>query len=305
MTRHVGLAFGAVVFYWAAGDASGQFVFGPRPFGGYGYRANVAYSTASGRLTVGGVIFRQPAPWGPTWGGFGGPGFGWPGPVAVVPPPVIVVPPPLVGPPAGDRADDAPPPKGDFVVIRPRKEAGPVVRMEPPIPPPLPPAADARKADPREEAVRQMGLARAAFAADEYGRAAERLAEAVRVKPDDPLAYFLLAQVRFARGEYAEAVAAVRDGMRHAPNWPASGFRPRELYADRPGLFDDHLAELRRAYAANPDDLAVGFLLGYQSWFTGGRDEAVRLFRRVAARVRDNGVVERFLAEAEGKFAAR
>ena len=60
----------------------------------------------------------------------------------------------------------------------------------------------------------------------------------------------------------------------------------------------------RSAVAAHPADPAAGFLLGYHLWFTGAKDEAAKLFRRVTRQVRDNTIVERFLRELDAKVAA-
>ena len=157
--------------------------------------------------------------------------------------------------------------------------------------------------DPKQAAVFHVTTARTAFAAEEYGRATERLADAIAADPADPLAYFLLAQVRTARGEYAEAVTAIRDGMKRAPDWPATGFRIRELYGKNPRRFDEHLVELRRASDARPDDATLAFLMGYHLWFLGERGDAAKLFRKAVGKVKDGGVIDRFLAEADGKDA--
>jgi predicted Zn-dependent protease len=157
--------------------------------------------------------------------------------------------------------------------------------------------------DPKQRAAFEVTQAKAAFASGEYGRAAERLVDAIAASPEESLAYFLLAQARVARGEYAEAVAAIRDGMRRAPDWPATKFNLKELYGPNAAAFDEHLGELKKAAAADPTDPTLGFLLGYHLWFLGEKAEAVKLFRRAARQVKDRGLIERFLAEAEGKKA--
>ena len=48
---------------------------------------------------------------------------------------------------------------------------------------------------------------------------------------------------------------------------------------------------------------ALGFLLGYHLWFLGEKAEAVKLFKRASRQVKDRTLIERFLAEAEGKKA--
>ena len=151
------------------------------------------------------------------------------------------------------------------------------------------------------ESARQIGQARQAFALEEYGAAAEHLDRAIRARPDDPLPHFLKAQAQFAAGQYADAVASIRDGLKLSANWPASGFKPKDLYAGKTERFDAHLAALQKTLAANPNQPALQFLLAYQLWFAGERAEATRLFRNLATRVKDPAIVERFLKEMEGK----
>ena len=324
--NRVVIAAGVVVGMVGAADRAGaQFFPGPGFGGGFYARGRFGVSFGGPNFAVSGftasVVAYRPyrstvAPYGMY------PVTGWGPPAGAL----VLAPPPGANwfPAAAPREADAPKVpvnENDFVVIRPAKGA-PKLAVNPPVPPrpeaggpvpapaPIPagPVVDAvgdRKADPEAESARQVELAKAAFAAEEYGRAAERLDAAVAAKPDEPLPYFLLAQVRFARGEYAEAVAAVRDGMRAAPDWPAAAFRPKDLYGPHPDRFAAHLAELRRAAADNPADPAPAFLLGYELWFTGERDEAARLFRRVTKQVRDNEIVERFLKEVDGKVGVR
>ena len=250
------------------------------------------------------------------------------------PPPVIVVPPPVVfagnidrrdAPAASGVRNAAQPPlreaRGDFVVFRPQKGPPPDEGMIVPEGRPRGPAAAGVPVRPVREArpvgkverpdpdpargARQIGLARSAFAAEEYGRAAERLAAAIKAPAGRGPAAFPDRPGPDRRGEYAEAVAAIRDGMKLDPDWPAAAFRPKDFYGARPDRFDAHLAELRAAVATQPADPAAGFLLGYHLWFTGRQDEAVKLFRRVTKQVKDNAIVERFLREVDAKVAGR
>lgn len=315
MTRAVAASVALVL---TAGPAPAQFGGGFGHPGGHGRPPRVIGYKVAG--VVGGVPAAPaflPSPgygFGPGWG-FAPPyaipfgPYGW-NPYFLQPePPVVVAPPPIVL--VGFNGQDRGQPKdGDFTVIGPKDEPGrKLVRPPQPEPAPLPkfnplapPAVlgrdDKPEADPFAEAARQVGLARAAFAADEYGRAAEHLGRAVAVRPDDALPYFLKAQAEFAGGQYADAVTTIRAGMKRSPDWPASDFKPRAFYGDRPGRFDAHLAELRKAAESNPAEPAVQFLLAYQLWFGGDRDEAAGLFRRIADRVTDAAEAERFVKEA-------
>jgi tetratricopeptide (TPR) repeat protein len=157
---------------------------------------------------------------------------------------------------------------------------------------------DTPEADPVAEAARQMKHARQAFANEEYGRVAEHLDRAIRVKPDDPVPYFLKAQARMAAGEYADAVESIHNGLERAPNWPASGFNPRDFYGPDADRFDAHLGDLRKAALGNPDEPALQFLLAYHLWFTGEREAALELLTKARKQVRDGHAIEAFLTEA-------
>lgn len=181
----------------------------------------------------------------------------------------------------------------------------------PPVPKPdLVPAAPVaaladRRPNPVRESARQVQLARAAFTAGEFGRAAERLTQAILAKPDEPLPYFLLSQVRVARGEYVEAVAAIRDGLQIAPDWPASLYSARSLYGADVDLFESHLKELRQAVERNPEDVMLKYLLAYQFWFSGERLTATAFFRQLEPRVKDKAMIEAFLNVAVGRVVER
>jgi Tfp pilus assembly protein PilF len=339
--RRILAVLGGLVLLADAGPAWGQVWFGPAGYGGWGPRGGVGFAFSGRRFVVSGFVGGGSgviAPgWGPAlgpWGYFGGPvnvvgtqpvvvvghatpapqfgrgfggGFGrFDRPTEWEPEPV---PPPAHDPLAAARVDEAVR-RGDLLVIRPNGGGVPAL-PRPADPPPgfarqpggfAPDPATVPK-DPRQRAVFEVNRAREAFPVGEYGRAAERLADAIAASPDDPLAYFLLAQARTARGDYAGAVAAIRDGMRRAPDWPAATFNLKELYGPNAAAFDEHLAGLRKAAAADPNDPTLSFLLGYHLWFLGERAEAVKLFRRAANRVKDNEIIERFLLEAEGKKA--
>ncbi|QEL19036.1 tetratricopeptide repeat protein [Limnoglobus roseus] len=234
-------------------------------------------------------------------------GFFAPVPILIVPQPVLIV--PVANGLPGLIAPEPPPaevrPAANWLVIRPEKVPAFPIVARPDLNPAAPPAAAGdRNANPKLEAARQLRLAQAAFTADEYGRAVERLNEAIKVRPDEPLSYFLLAQVRFARGEYAEAVAGIHDGLKLAPDWPASAFTPKPLYAV-PAKFDAHLNDLRAAIADQPDDVTLQFLLAHQLWFTGGRDEARKIFRRLLPLLKEKTLVEAYLNVADARLVKK
>jgi len=245
--------------------------------------------------------------------GFGSPYFGGWGPafgppVVAVPVAVAVPVPVVVGGAVADANEPGdptpeplplplPPPKaakGDFFVITPKKEVTvpEVTRVVPrpprPVPPaigsdPLKPPAPVRvelaDPDPKKEAARLMKLGRESFAVGDYGRAAEFFERATTADRTDALAYFLHAQAQFAVGQYVDAVARIREGLARDPNWPKSAFKPDELYGDRPERFVVHVVALRKTLTTNPNQGSLEFLLGYQLWFSGEKDEANKLLR--------------------------
>ncbi len=269
-------------------------------------------------------------PVNPGWGGWV-PGWGPLGVFSPFAPPAVAVPVPVVVPvPApviegrGERSDrhspepigHAPPrpepppvlrPVGDFIVIAPRREetVPSVERVEPsPIPLPLPPPdpfrrpapvkVEAVEADPAKEANRLVRLGRESFIAGEFGRAAEQFERAIRLNPAEALPHFLLAQAQFAAGLYTDAVRAIRAGLDRDPTWPAALFDPARLYGEKPERFVLHLMALKKAQADNPGNATLEFLLGYQLWFSGDKDEAKKLFRTAEKRLPDPGPIALF-----------
>lgn len=247
------------------------------------------------------------APPPPVWG-YGSPWYGYGAPFVVTPPIVVVRPvqfvepmqPPLLpaplrlpDPPAGAWANAAAD-RGEFVVIRPRKPGD----AAPPAPAPakrVVRAPEGPPADPKGRAAFEIAQAKESFVAGQYGRAMERLAEALKAEPTNPRPHFLLAQCRVARTEYAEAVAAIRDGLALAPDWPTKTFDLRAFYGPSAPLLDEHVAGLKAAAKADPADATLTFLLGYHLWFLGDQAEAEKLFRDAVKRVRDPSVIEAFL----------
>jgi protein TonB len=248
--------------------------------------------------------------------------------VVTPPPPLVVAAQPIIvgvdRPPPRPRLEEIEPPQekpreGGFRPVRP-EERGRQPAPMPPVPPePKPPEAPPAKppakekekpppeevperprplrpeADPRAESARLSALGQAAFAAGEYGRAAQRFRQAVHVNPNDARAFFLLAQAEFALGKYDEAVAAIQSGMRLEPDWPTQRFRPVTLYDDNVSDLPEHLQALEDALARLPDDPVLLFLYAYQLWFDGRQEEARPLFQRAAAVAPDKSFSERFL----------
>jgi hypothetical protein len=187
------------------------------------------------------------------------------------------------------RPEDEPLPGEEAGVFRPL-DPGNRDRARRPLPPP-PPEPPPKK----EEGMDLIALGRKAFAAQEYGRAAQRFRRAAAAAPREALPHFLLAQALFALGKYGEAVDAVLAGMALQPDWPAARFRPRELYGPHVADYPRHLARLKQTLARHPDDPDLLFLSAYQLWFDGRKEEARRLFERALPRAADRGAIDRFL----------
>ena len=170
-----------------------------------------------------------------------------------------------------------------------------------PGPAPRPPQGDLARpappdANPKAEGESQLKLGRTAFAAREYGRAAQRFRDAARHLADNALPQFLLAQAFFASGRFAEAADAVEAGVRLRPEWPGVRFPPRDLYGPNAADFDNHLRRLRDSVDLFPDDPVLLFLHGYELWLDGRQEEARPLFRRARPGTADPAVIDRFLA---------
>jgi hypothetical protein len=259
----------------------------------------------------------------PGWGV--GPGWGW----GWYPPPVIVLPPPAILPdnlvgPDGNPAlgfEELPRPiepqlprgakPGDYIVISPKREApgqiAPVVERVASVPRPQVPAfrfdpfaprfrvdADRPELDPAKESSRLIQLGRDAFAAGEFGKAAEQFDRASAADPKLARAHFLKGQAEFAAGRYSDAVAAIRAALTLDPSWPTSTFDPKEPYGASAAVFANHIADLRKGVAANPGEASLEFLLGYQLWFIGERVEARKWFDAAASRLAEPGPLALF-----------
>ena len=161
--------------------------------------------------------------------------------------------------------------------------------------PAKPKAAAKDELDQRAEMQKHLRSGNEAFGNAEYALALKRYEQAVAAAPLEPTAYFHQAQAQLALGKHAQAVVSIQRGLRLHPKWAESAFQPRALYRDRVGDFDQHLAQLADLIAKNLNDDSLMFLLGYELWFDGKRDEATTLFQRAASLTFDTTFVDRFL----------
>ncbi len=201
-----------------------------------------------------------------------------------MPPPPAEKPPP----PPPRKEEPKEPPKKEAPPPPPRKPAPKEGELGLPRPPALPD-------DPREAHAQLVALGEESFKDLEYGRAVQRFRQAIRRLPDEPMPYFLLAQALVAQGKYHEAYDSLLAGLRLRPDWPRSDFRPLELYGEAVGEYADHFAKLEQTLRRHPDDPVLLFLVGYQLWFDGRKEEAGPLFRRALPRTANRDAIERFL----------
>jgi hypothetical protein len=311
-------------------EARAQITVAPLPGPAFGVRSWGIGGIGFSSKRVSGAVFFGGYGVG-TYSGFGPFGGGLPSSItivtqtqpSVVNPPVVISNPPPSIPPQGEMdlvnplifrprprqaaQEEAPlpgAPAGGFRPVRPEdrmkaQQPVPPDRKAEEKPPPKERAPRPPELKPKDEAARQVTLGKQAFAAQEYGRAAARFQEAIRVAPDEALAYFLLAQADFALGKYREATAAIHEGLRRKADWPASDFRPIELYGANAADYTEHLDQLRQAQKQNPADPALLFLYAYQLWFDGHRDEALILFRKALPLVAEPRFLQLFL-DAQG-----
>lgn len=100
------------------------------------------------------------------------------------------------------------------------------------------------------------------FEAGDYGRAAEKFAEAMRLAPDDMILPFAYAQALFADERYSEAADVLRQALRKVSPEKEGVFYPRGLYSDDEVLFAqiEDLVDKQDRFGYDAD---LQLLLGY------------------------------------------
>jgi hypothetical protein len=222
-----------------------------------------------------------------------------------IPRPVLVAPPAPAEDLSGVDLDVTPPPWRPKLAPPPRRPAPaaakPAQAAPKPAPPPKPPELPPPPPAPELESSLLVGAGEKAFAAKEYGLAAQRFHQAAVADRNSSHARFLLAQALFALGKYREAVAAIHEGMDLDLNWPRKAFRPRlDLYKGNEADFTTHLKDLEAALGRSPDNRFFLFLEGYQLWLDGRQADAIPFFQRARAVTVDTTYIDRFLRLAPG-----
>jgi len=311
----------------SAPAAQAQLIPFPAPYVSSGY--SVGFSTRGRHTRIAAYVSGGSGYY--TASGFGYPYY--PGSASRLTIVQVYNPPPLVigAPPVGlpdqrprPRAEEVEPPDekplpgavaGGFRPVRPQDRAQarqpvPAAPKQPEAPKEKPkeaapemPRPPQPEADPKAESARLTVLGKDAFAAGEYGRAAQRFRQATRVDPTNARAQFLLAQAEVALGKYDQAVEAIQAGLQLEPAWPMAKFRPVMLYDGNVADWPAHLQRLEDALTRHPDDPVLLFLNAYELWFDGRQDEARALFQRAAAVAPDKSLSERFLLARPDKPA--
>ena len=173
-----------------------------------------------------------------------------------------------------------------------------IERVEPAVKPAKNPPVVQAKANPEPTPpwAKLAELGAIAFREQEYGIAALRFRQATEQVPTSARAFFLLAQGCYALGKYRDAVLAIEEGLLRQPDAPLLPFQPRvELYPDRDAAWLEHRERLLAAHKRQPRNGDYIFLLGYQAWFNGQRDQAVEWFQQARPLVADPRWVDLFL----------
>jgi len=133
-------------------------------------------------------------------------------------------------------------------------------------PPALEPTIDANTAPNVAAATRLADAGRARMAAGDYGAALEQLERAIAIDPDNPYAYYYLAELHFVHHTYDQAIAfadraATLSDVR-APQWASRAYTLQGNAFEAAGRFADAREAYTRAIQAAPNNLAAQVGLG-------------------------------------------
>jgi tetratricopeptide (TPR) repeat protein len=119
------------------------------------------------------------------------------------------------------------------------------------------------------------------FAQGDYQLARDTFLKAIVAQPDNAKARFAYGQALFALGQYQSAAEAIRQGLALDLTWPQALMDLRSAYGD-PSEFVRELGQLEGYLAAHPEDTNARFLLAYNLYFSGQKDQAREEFSRLA-----------------------
>lgn len=127
----------------------------------------------------------------------------------------------------------------------------------------------------------KVRLAQIAIASNDTARASTYLREAIDLKPDLAIAYYLLSQVEAAAGNGDASVTAAAQAVQLVPNDPLGWFNLGYiLYAG--GANEQAVQALERAATLAPDYANALFILGLSYNKLGRTDDAIAVLERVA-----------------------
>jgi hypothetical protein len=150
-------------------------------------------------------------------------------------------------------------------------------------------------AEARERARRFIELGDAHFDAGKLAQAYDRYKMASQAAPDLAEPFFRQGQVHVAMRRYDQAATAFRRGLGVQPDWSAQGFRLDLIYRDNHAAREAMLDALRRAAAAQLDDVNVQFVAAVQYFFNGQEQESRTHFERAKALGEPAATMEPFL----------
>ncbi len=124
------------------------------------------------------------------------------------------------------------------------------------------------------QADRYFGQAVEAFEADDYGKAADKFAYAMKLADDDMVLPFAYAQALFADEKYTKAAEVLRSALKNVTPEKEGVFYPRGLYKDEDVLLEqiEKLSEKAEIFDFDAD---IQLLLGYQLLGIGEFDQAI------------------------------
>jgi len=122
-----------------------------------------------------------------------------------------------------------------------------------------------------------------AFEAGRYEQALSLFRLATGLNTYDPAARIHAAHAAFSVRRYSEAVRWLRSAFDLEPRLVDLPYDVRDDYGNRED-FNDHLAALKAAIAASPNENDLLILLGYIHFYSDRRGEAARVLRQVADR---------------------
>ncbi len=136
------------------------------------------------------------------------------------------------------------------------------------------------------------------FHAGEFTAAEREFATAAERFPDEPIPRLARGHTLFAMQDYVAASRSIQEGIHLKPDWSRTRVFLPGFFTDR-GDFERAFHGLAEAVKADADDTDLLFLLAYSLHFSGAREEAQALFRRLLRLKPDHEAGLTFIREPE------